>query len=135
MSANFTDNPLFKHRDKGVANKMLVISDGDIIRNEVDSVKSRTGEVKAFSIRLGLDRYDKRIRYGNQEFFVNAMESLLEIEGLKSIRSKSIKFRPVNKAKIGAERSFWKTVNIGLPIFIILIYGLIHAIIRKKRFV
>lgn len=135
LTDNFTNNPMFKHTDKGVKNKMLVIGDGDIIRNDVDSIKNVRGEIRAMPFSLGRDRYDYRIKYGNKEFFVNAMESLLGIDDLIPLRSKTITLRPLNKAKIGAERSFWRTVNIGFPIFLIVIYGLIHAVIRKKRFV
>jgi ABC-2 type transport system permease protein len=135
LTENFTNNPLFKHTDKSGHNKMLVIGDGDIIRNEVDSIQNVRGEIRAIPFSLGRDRYDYRIKYGNKEFFVNAMESLLGIDDLIPLRSKTITLRPLNKGKIAAERSFWRTVNIGFPIFLIVIYGLIHAVIRKKRFV
>jgi gliding-associated putative ABC transporter substrate-binding component GldG len=62
----------------GKNNKMIVVSDGDIIRNQLD---------KNFQpLELGYDKWTNKL-YGNKEFMMNCVNYLLDDNGLINIRS------------------------------------------------
>jgi ABC-2 type transport system permease protein len=134
LTANFLKNAPVKHRDEGVQNKMLVISDGDIINAEVDSFQNRKGNMIVRPLNINFDKFDRSMTFGNKEFFVNAMESLMGLDDLIPLRSKTITLRPLNKAKVESERTYWKAINVFIPILVIFIFGIFYNFLRKKRF-
>lgn len=117
------DLPFKDHVDN---NKMIVISDGDVIRNQF---KKSTGEVYP----LGFDRYTQET-FGNKKLIQNCVDYLCDDSGIIEIRSKEITLRLLDKGKVKKERNFWVMINIGLPISLILIFGLINKWIRKRKY-
>jgi ABC-2 type transport system permease protein len=113
---------------------MLVISDGDIINAEVDSFQNRKGNMIVRPLNINFDKFDRSMTFGNKEFFVNAMESLMGLDDLIPLRSKTITLRPLNKAKVASERTYWKAINVFIPILVIFIFGIFYNFLRKKRF-
>jgi ABC-2 type transport system permease protein len=107
-------------------NKMIVISDGDVIRNQV---KKSTGEV----FPLGYDRFTRET-FGNKKLIQNCIDYLCDDSGIIEIRSKEIKLRLLDKGKVKKERNFWTMINIGLPIMLILLFGFINKWIRKRKY-
>ncbi|MGK4568567.1 gliding motility-associated ABC transporter substrate-binding protein GldG [Flavobacterium sp. 3HN19-14] len=82
------DDKTFK--DDGAANKMIVVSDGDVIRNQLD---------KNFQpLELGYDKWVGAV-YGNKEFAMNCVNYLLDDNGLISIRSRTSAWRLWTKRK------------------------------------
>jgi ABC-2 type transport system permease protein len=118
--------PDLPFKDKVENNKMIVISDGDVIRNQV---KLSTGEVYP----LGYDRYTQET-FGNKKLIQNCIDYLCDDSGIIEIRSKEIKLRLLDKGKVKRERNFWTGINIGLPILLILVFGFINKIIRKSKY-
>lgn len=106
--------------------KMIFVSDGDIIRNEI----SERGDIYP----LGFDRNSKRTYTGNSEFILNAVNYLCDDEGLMSIRLREIKLRLLDKAKIERERLFWQIINVVIPIISVILFGIIINVIRRKKF-
>ncbi len=117
------DVPFKDHIDN---NKMIVISDGDVIRNQF---KKSSGEV----FPLGYDRYTQET-FGNKKLIQNCMDYLCDDSGIIEIRSKEIKLRLLDKGKIKRDRNFWVTLNIGLPIALILFFGMLNKWIRKRKY-
>jgi ABC-2 type transport system permease protein len=117
------DLPFKDHVDN---NKMIVISDGDVIRNQF---KKSTGEVYP----LGYDRYTQET-FGNKKLIQNCMDYLCDDSGIIEIRSKEITLRMLDKGKVKKERNFWVMINIGLPIVLILFFGLINKWVRKRKY-
>jgi gliding-associated putative ABC transporter substrate-binding component GldG len=109
-----------------VPTKMIVVADGDIIRNEVNRVEERF-------YALGYYKYTDQI-YGNQSFLLNALNYLLDDSGLIQVRTKEFKIRLLDQAKIEEERYFWQTTNTALPIMIVMLYGALRMYIRKRKF-
>ncbi len=111
---------------KGVNTKMIVISDGDIIRNEVQ-----------YSARkpypLGYDIYTKQT-YGNKNFILNCVNYLCDDSGLISVRSRELTLRLLDKKKVKTERLKWQVINTCLPLIVLFLFGIIHNIIRKRRY-
>lgn len=110
--------------------KMIVVSDGDIIRNYV--VKSQGREV---SMPLGADRFYKDIFYaGNKEFILNAMNYLCDDSELMSVRTKELSLRLLDRNKIKEERLTWQLINVVLPVLFIILFGIVVSFLRKKRY-
>lgn len=105
--------------------KMLVISDGDVMRNHVRNDGSY--------MPLGFDRYTKQV-FGNKKFLLNAINYLCDDDDLISNRSRSLEIRLLNTKKADEERIFWQVVNIGLPLLLIILFGIINAFLRKRRY-
>lgn len=104
--------------------KMLVIADGDVIKNQVTRGKPQ---------ELGYDIATKR-QYGNKEFLLNSVNYLLDNSGLINIRSKELKLAFLDTEKVLDEKSYWQTINIGLPLAILAIFGVFFAYIRKRNY-
>ena len=134
LTDTYFKNTPVKHKNESVQNSMLVISDGDIIHGEVDSFPNNKGTMIVRPMNINYDRYDRSATYGNKEFFVNAMESLMGIDDLIPLRSKTITLRPLDKAKVRKERSFWKAINVFVPIFAMVVFGLLYNYLRRRKF-
>ncbi|MCU0441092.1 MAG: gliding motility-associated ABC transporter substrate-binding protein GldG [Bacteroidia bacterium] len=124
MGANVNDELPFKTKIDN--NKMIVVSDGDIIRNQR---KKTTGEI----FPLGYNRYTNQ-QFGNKRFVVNCIDYLCDSSGLIDVRSKEITLRLLNKAKVKQQRVNWQLVNLGLPITLVLCFGLLNHFIRKRKY-
>ena len=112
--------------NKSVPTKIIVIGDGDIIRNEYNPQSGRP-------VPLGFDVYS-RITYANEDFMMNAIAYLLDDSGLILSRNKEIVLRPLRKQKIAAERMKWQLINMVLPITLILIFGLLWHFFRTRKY-
>ena len=104
--------------------RMLVISDGDIAKNQI---------IRGVVLPLGYDNYEKR-QYGNKDFILNSIDYLLEEDALIEVRTRELKMRLLDSQKINKERSFWQLLNLLAPILLILIFGLVKHYLRKKKY-
>jgi ABC-2 type transport system permease protein len=104
--------------------KMIVISDGDVIANEVS---------KGQPLGLGVNKWTNQ-HYGNKEFLLNAVNYLLDDSGLINIRSKTVKINFLNKQKAYEQATKWQLTNILLPLIILAAFGLTLSFLRKKKY-
>lgn len=107
--------------------KMIVVSDGDIIRNQVHPVKDKI-------FKLGRDRFTKT-SFANKAFALNCIDYLLDESGLMSLRAKDYNLRLLNKQKAEEEKRYWRVLNMAAPVGIVILFGLIFNFIRRQRFV
>jgi gliding-associated putative ABC transporter substrate-binding component GldG len=105
---------------------MIVVTDGDIIRNQIDM---RTRK----PLPLGFDQFTG-ITYTNKEFIENAISYLVDGEGLVDIRSRELKVRLLDATKVNRERTKWQVINTLVPITIIILLGLVMAFVRKRKY-
>ena len=105
---------------------MIVVADGDIIRNQID-IKRK------MPLPLGYDQYTQNT-YANKEFIENAISYLVDGEGLIDIRSRELKVRLLDMTKIGKERVKWQIINTMIPIALIIALGFVMAFIRKRKY-
>ena len=105
---------------------MIVVADGDIIRNQIDIMTRKP-------LPLGFDQYTQNT-YANKEFIENAISYLVDGEGLIDIRSRELKVRLLDMTKINQERTKWQVINTLLPIALIIALGFVMAFIRKKKY-
>jgi ABC-2 type transport system permease protein len=126
ITSRILTDSLFDFIGKSKPTKMIVISDGDIAKNEY---QRSTGMIYP----VGYDIYSKQ-QFANKTFLLNCMNYLLDDEGLLNLRSREVKLRLLDKKKILAHSNKWKLINVGFPLLIIICFGLIQYYIRKKKY-
>lgn len=109
-------------------NKMIVMSDGDIIKNQI-----QTSEGQYIPFPLGYDRHTGQT-FGNKELILNSINYLNDDTGLMSVRSRELKIRMLDKKKALDNQFEWQLLNILLPIALVIIFGIIQFALRKRRF-
>jgi len=113
-------------KEKSKPTKMIVISDGDIIRNQFHIPNG-------YPLPLGYDQFTRQT-FGNKELILNVMNYLCDGSGLISIRSRELKLRLLDRTKVNNNKLFWQMFNTILPILLILIFGIVQARIRKIKY-
>ncbi|MCC6600434.1 MAG: gliding motility-associated ABC transporter substrate-binding protein GldG [Crocinitomicaceae bacterium] len=118
----------FAYRDQSEPTKMIVIADGDVVRNAV--IEGQNGPQP---LQLGFDRYAKRVIYDNKEFLLNCMNYLLNDEALISVRSRTIKLRKLDGGVVQANKSRIKTENTALPLVFVVAFGIGQFFVRRRK--
>ncbi|WP_250432506.1 gliding motility-associated ABC transporter substrate-binding protein GldG [Hanstruepera flava] len=132
LEGNFTSvynnriKPLNYNNDKTISppTKMLVIADGDVIKNDL----GKNGPQE-----LGFDRWTGQT-YGNKEFLVNAVNYLLDENGLINIRTKEVAVAFLDVQKTSNEKTKWQILNILAPLAVLVVFGLIFNFMRRKKY-
>lgn len=106
--------------------KMIVLADGDIFKNQINSTDGS-------SYPLGFDRFTRE-QYANKNFLLNAADYLYDDSGIISLRNKEIKLRLLDRAKIRQEKIFWQSLNIGLPIILLIACGIFQHYYRIRKY-
>ncbi|WP_370454327.1 gliding motility-associated ABC transporter substrate-binding protein GldG [Flavobacterium sp. LMO9] len=117
----FKDNTF---QASGKDNKMIVISDGDVIKNQLD---------KGVPLELGFDKWTNQL-YGNKDFLMNCVNYLLDDNGLINIRSKDVDLPLLNKEEVYKNYSLAQLITVGLPIVILAIFGFLFTYLRKRKY-
>jgi ABC-2 type transport system permease protein len=108
--------------------KMIIVADGDIIKNQL-----RSGNNGIEPYPLGFDRYTGET-FGNKEFILNAMNYLVDENGLISIRSRELKLRLLDRTRINDSKLLWQLINTLLPVALVILLGLVSFIYRKRKY-
>ena len=104
---------------------MIVISDGDVIRNQLD---------KNFQpLELGYDKWTNNL-YANKEFMMNCVNYLLDDNGLINIRSKEVNLPLLDKEKVVANYTQSQVITVAVPIVILLLFGVVFTVLRKRKY-
>jgi len=102
-----------------------VISDGDLIRNQLDK--------NLQPVELGYDQRSGNL-YDNKDFLMNCVNYLLDDNGLINIRSKDLDLPLLDKEKVYERYTGIQFLTIGLPILILLLFGFLFTFIRKRKY-
>ena len=135
MPESITESAEIGFKSKSVPTSMIVIADGDIIRNQLaqlDYAKKNNKRIGS-PLPLGYDQYTN-ITYGNKQFIDNAVTYLIEGEGLINVRSRELKIRLLDINKVNGNQMMWQIINVILPSAIMIVLGIILAILRKKKY-
>ena len=107
------------------SNKMIVVSDGDIVTNYVSQQKG--------PLQMGQNPFTG-YQYANREFFLNCLEYLVGNPGILETRGKDYTLRLLDKKQIEEHRAFWQMLNIGLPVLLILLFALVYSLLMRRRY-
>ncbi len=113
-------------RADGVASRVLVCADGDLLVNDVN-YKTQT------PYPLGFDRYTRQT-FANKDFALNAIDYLVDPGGLITARTRQITLRPLDKIRLVSERTGWQLLNLLGPLALIGLVGIVWQIVRRRRF-
>ena len=116
------DTPNFKPESN--PNKMVVIADGDIGKNQI---------LKGKPHDLALDKWTGE-QFGNKEFLINTIAYLLDDSGLINLRNKTLQINLLDNQKAYTEKSFWQLINIGIPLILLGLFGFVFNILRKRKY-
>ncbi len=111
-------------RKKSLYNKMVVISDGDIGRNQLQKGKP---------FDLARDKWTDE-QFGNKEFLLNTVDYLLDDNGLIELRNKNIQINLLDKKRAYQEKTYWQFINIALPLLILITFGFTFHYLRKRKY-
>jgi gliding-associated putative ABC transporter substrate-binding component GldG len=112
-------------KTEGKSGKLIVISDGDVIKNQLDK--------NLLPVELGYDQRSGNL-YDNKDFLMNCVNYLLDDNGLISIRSKDLDLPLLDKEKVYENYTFTQFLTIGLPLAILILFGLLFAFFRKRKY-
>ena len=116
-------DPSFK--PTGKPGKMIVIGDGDIVKNQLD---------KDFQpMELGYDKWTGKM-YANKEFLLNCVNYLLDDNGLINIRTKEVHLALLDPNKVKENYTRSQIITVALPLLILVGFGFLFTILRKRRF-
>ncbi|MGC9150134.1 MAG: gliding motility-associated ABC transporter substrate-binding protein GldG [Microbacter sp.] len=108
--------------------RMIVIADGDIIRNDVQEAQG-----KLQVLPLGYDRYTNQM-YANRAFIVNTVLYLSDQDGWMALRSRQFKLRLLNHMAITKGKIVWQAINVVTPLALLALFALFFFLFRRKRF-
>lgn len=124
------ENRVLPFKDKtyqaiGKENKMIVISDGDVVKNQLD---------KNFQpLELGFDKWTNKL-YGNKEFMINCVNYLLDDNGLINIRSKEVSLPLLDREKAYANYTTIQLITVGFPLILLVIFGFAFTFLRRRKY-
>jgi ABC-2 type transport system permease protein len=132
FKSDFTNRPVpdglneqVKVSDNSVPTKMLVLSDGDIFKNQTDKDGS--------PYPLGYDQYTQQT-YGNKSLLLNIADYFTNDPRLIELRNKEIQLRLLDKPRVRAEKLNWQLLNNIVPIAILLIFAIFQHYARKRKY-
>lgn len=113
-------------KEKSEITKMIVVSDGDLIANNV----SASGTIFPLA-------YDPNIKYtysGNKHFLINAIQYLCDENGLSHLKTKELSLRMLDKEKIQKNKFLIQLINIIFPIVLLLIFAFLFIRNKKRKY-
>ena len=125
LSPVFTEIPEMGYRDISDTTKMIVIADGDMIRNRFNFQNNMV-------YPLGYDNYTQTM-YANKNFILNAINYLCGDEDILSLRTREIKLRKLNEMEIKENRAKYQIINIVAPVLLLAIAAVVILFVRRNR--
>ncbi len=110
-------------------NKMIVISDGDIVLNGVSQQQPLPMGVNSYTMGT-----QYQYQFANRDFLQNCLDYLINNSGLTEAKSKDYTLRLLDSRKVQDERTMWQIINIVLPILLVFTFGFIYQYWRKRKY-
>ena len=113
-------------KGESVRTKMVLIADGDVMANDANPAQQSYKP-------LGMNKYEKYM-FTNKAFMLNVIEYLMDNNGVMEARGKEVKLRLLSKQRVKDDKNFWKILNVGLPLLLLLAFGLGFNYWRKRKY-
>ena len=114
--------------DKSKQTQMIVISDGDVAKNQIQS-----GQAGPTVLPAGYDRFTGQ-QFGNRDLVLNCMNYLCDDSGLLSVRSRELKLRLLDASRVKTEELKWQLINTIVPVMLVVFFGISQFYYRKQRY-
>ena len=105
--------------------KMIVVSDGDIIKNDFDSQHK-------MPLELGFDRWTSKY-YDNKAFLQNAMNYLLDDTEFLTLRNKKVQLAFLDKEKVAESARAWQIKVFLYPLLALVIVMLLSGYFYRRK--
>ena len=105
--------------------KMIVVSDGDIIKNDFDSQHK-------MPLELGFDRWTSKY-YDNKAFLQNAMNYLLDDTEFLTLRNKKVQLAFLDKEKVAESAKAWQIKVFLYPLLVLVIVMLLSGYFYRRK--
>jgi gliding-associated putative ABC transporter substrate-binding component GldG len=105
--------------------KMIVVADGDIAMNPYSQFSG--------PLPMGTNVFT-RYTFANKDFFLNCLEYLVNPTDILQTRAKEYSLRLLDPRRVEEENALWQFVNVGLPIALIILFGIIYQQVRRRRY-
>ncbi len=115
----------FQRKDDSNPTAMIVVADGDIIRNQFDN--------RGQPLPLGYDRFLDET-FGNADFVLNAINYLNDDSGIMEARTREVRLRLLDKNRINDHKFVIKLVNVSLPVIFLFLFGFLRFFLRKRKY-
>ena len=109
-----------------VPTRQIVVSDGDVAKNKYLPTREQV-------VPLGYNEVENFI-YANKEFLQNAVEYLLDKNGIIAARGKEVRLRMLDTTRAQEEKTWWQLVNIVFPLILIGVFGFGYGWWRKRKY-
>ena len=106
--------------------KQIVVSDADIVTN---AVTKTTGPLPMGELPF------EAFQFANKTFLLNAIDYLVNDNGLFESRNKVVVLRLLDKQKVVDQEKIWQLITIGGPMFLLLLIDILVSFWRKKKYV
>lgn len=126
--SSLTSDQNFRFKKESRETKMIVVADADIIRNEIKH--SGTEETP---LPLGQDKYTGEV-FGNKDFLLNCLNWMVDDKGIMDLRSREVKLRLLNRARVKNEILQWQLINTLGPLIVVMLAGLAYSYFRRRRY-
>lgn len=123
---SISENKEIGFMEKSVPTSMIVVTDGDIIKNQFHIPKG-------YPLPLGYDQFTRET-FGNKEFILNALNYLTDGADLVSLRSREMKLRLLDKTKTSSQKTIWQIVNVVGPVVLVMLLGILLVWLRKRKY-
>lgn len=109
-----------------VPTRQIVVSDGDVAKNKYLPTREQV-------VPLGYNDVENFI-YANKDFLQNAVEYLLDKNGIIAARGKEVRLRMLDTTRAQGEKTGWQLLNIVFPLILIGIFGFGYGWWRKRKY-
>ena len=106
--------------------KQIVVSDADIVTN---AVTKTTGPLPMGELPF------EAFQFANKTFLLNAIDYLVNDNGLFESRNKVVVLRLLDKQKVVDQEKIWQLITTAGPVVLLLLIGLLVSFWRKKKYV
>ncbi|MCY7421685.1 MAG: gliding motility-associated ABC transporter substrate-binding protein GldG [Chitinophagaceae bacterium] len=107
------------------AGKQIIVSDADVVTNVITQSQG--------VLPMGMQQYEN-YQFANKDFLLNALDYLVNNNGLLETRGKDFTLRLLDKQKITEQKTLWQGINIGIPVLMVLLFGWLYQLKRKRDF-
>lgn len=127
LAPSFTSIPEMGYRDTSVDTKMIVVSDGDMIKNRINFKENA-------AYPLGYDFFTQTM-YANKQFLLNAIDYLAGNEAGLQTRSRNVTMRKLNAMDAKKNRTTYQVLNVALPVALLALVLPVVVAVRRRRFI
>jgi len=115
----------FVRRDTGEEAAMIVVSDGNVIKNQV--------RMDGSPMPLGYYSYTDQT-FGNKDFILNAVNYLADDSGIIEARAKDMRMRLLDRSRLQQQSAGVQAINVVAPVTILALFGGMRFLWRKRRY-